>query len=173
MVPGASGGPAETLARYAHGSRRKAKGPAKESRNRQRFVRNFAAKELAMDSKREVFRLLDIHRAELVRRNKHEIYRLPNGQIFVTGKTQTDERGWRDRLAQLRKLLGIKPLDKGAAPGKRKLMARKNKTSNDAPNFVSLQSPSGLRSLASELKKLLPEFRPRQSYRHRRLDHES
>jgi hypothetical protein len=123
-----------------------------------------------MDSKREMFRLLANHRAELVRRNKHEVYRLPNGEIFVTGNTQTDERGWRNRLAKLRKMLSIKPPDKGAAPGKRKLMARKNKTSKDAPNFVSLQSPSGLRSLASELKRLFPEFRTRQSYQHRRLD---
>jgi hypothetical protein len=109
-----------------------------------------------MDSKREMFRLLANHRAELVRRNKHAVYRLPNGEIFVTGNTQTDERGWRNRLAQLRKILGIKPPDKGAAPGKRKLMARKNKSSMAIPNFVSLQSSSRFRSLASELKRLFP-----------------
>jgi hypothetical protein len=123
-----------------------------------------------MDSRKEIFRLLKEHRAELVRKNKHEVYRLPNGQLFLTGTKHRDERGWRDRLVLLRKMLGIKPRDKGAAPGKRKLGARKNKTSKDAPDFVSLQSPSGLRSLASELKRLFPEFRTRQSNRHRRLE---
>ncbi len=92
-----------------------------------------------MDSRQQISRLLKEHRAELVRKNRHEVYRLPNGAIFVTGTTQTDERGWRNRLAQLRRVLGIKPPAKAAAPPKQKLMARKKKTSKDAPSFASPQ----------------------------------
>ena len=126
-------------------------------------MRQFAATELNMDPRQEISRLLEKHRAELVRKNKHEIYRLPNGQIFVTGTRRGNERGVRNRLAQLRRILGVKPAANGGSPQKRKLIAGKRDASKDALDFVSVQSPSEMRSLASELKRLFPELRRQQS----------
>ena len=108
-----------------------------------------------MDSKHEIFRLLKENRAELVRRRKHEVYRLPNGNIFVTGLTQTDDRGWRNRLAQLRKLLGVAPPDKRAAPSRRTLGARNKEKVDTAIIFARLETPTEMRSLADQLEKAL------------------
>lgn len=65
-----------------------------------------------MDSKHEIYRLLKKHKAELIRQNKHKIYRLPNGRIFITSATRTNERGYRDQLSTLRKLLQLNPRQK-------------------------------------------------------------
>jgi hypothetical protein len=110
-----------------------------------------------MDSKREIWRLLREHRAELVRHNRHKVYKLPNGALFVTGETETSYRGWRDRLAQLRKLLGIKRPVKRAVPGEHKSLAMKNRNTKQ-PAFVPFQTSSALPSLAGELRKLFPNL---------------
>jgi hypothetical protein len=74
-----------------------------------------------VDPRREIFRLLEEHRAEFVRRSKHEVYQLRNGKIFVTGTTQTDDRGWQNRLAALLGLIGAEPPSKEAARGRKKV----------------------------------------------------
>jgi len=107
-----------------------------------------------MDSKEEVFRLLKEHKAEFIRQRRHRIYRLPNGRIFVTGVTQTDERGWRNRLAQLRKLLGVVPPDNGAGPSRRRLKASSIKTGLPQPVlFLSQTLPQ--QSFREQLKTAL------------------
>jgi hypothetical protein len=110
-----------------------------------------------MNAKHEIFRLLEEHRAEVIRKSKREIYRLRNGQLFVTGTQRGAERCWRNRLALLKRMLGIVLSAKRPAPKKRKAVAKKLQASEDAPSFVSLQSHSGMRSLASELKRLFPD----------------
>lgn len=44
--------------------------------------------------------------ARLERCNKHLVYRLPSGRIFVTPKTPGDRRGEENALRELRKLTG-------------------------------------------------------------------
>lgn len=113
-----------------------------------------------MDSKLEIWRLLKEHRAELVRHNRHKVYKLPNGALFVTGETQTDYRGWRDRLSKLRKLLGIKRRPKRVVPQDHKLVPVKNRKTKTSV-CVSTETSAVLRSMASELRKLFPDFVPR------------
>ncbi len=45
-----------------------------------------------MNARQEISRLLEEHRAEVMRKNKREIYRLRNGQLFVTGTKRGAER---------------------------------------------------------------------------------
>ena len=70
-----------------------------------------------MDAKEEVIRILREHRAQLIRRKKHPICRLPNGKILVTATSPSDKRGWRNCLAQLRRLQSIAPPLAGNLPG--------------------------------------------------------
>jgi hypothetical protein len=116
-----------------------------------------------MDAKSEIFRILKEHRAQLVRSKKHHVYKLPNGKTFVTGITPTDERGWRNRLAQLRKLLSIVPPDNGAAPTKRRLATAIGRR---VPERFLLSDTSetlpALRSLAEQLKEITAANCPRQ-----------
>lgn len=116
-----------------------------------------------MDAKEEIFRILRKHQALLVRSKKHHLYKLPNGKIFVTGITPTDERGWRNRLAQLRKLLSIVPPDNGAAPTKRRLATAIGRR---VPEKVLLADTTetlpALRSLAEQLKEITAANLPRQ-----------
>src|SRR5580704_8020529 len=93
-----------------------------------------------MDSKEEVFRLLKEHKASLIRQRRHRVYRLPDGRIFVTSLTQTDERGWRNCLAQLRKLLGAVPPNNSAAPKRRKLKASSMKDGLPQPVLLTSQT---------------------------------
>lgn len=43
--------------------------------------------------------------AVLVRETGHRIYRLPTGQLFVTGKTVSDQRAYKNAMSTLRRLL--------------------------------------------------------------------
>lgn len=106
-----------------------------------------------MDAKAEVFRILKEHRAQLIRHKKHQVYRLPNGKIFVTGSTRTDIRGWRNRLAQLRRLQSITSSENGAAPTKKKLAAVSGR-SLPKKTFLAVATEKlpALRSLAEQLK---------------------
>jgi len=104
-----------------------------------------------MDSKEEVFRLLKEHKANLIRQRRHRVYRLPDGRIFVTSLTQTNERGWRNCLARLRKLLGAVPANTGAAPNRRKLKASPMKVGLPQPDPLTFQTlPT--RSFREQLK---------------------
>jgi hypothetical protein len=107
-----------------------------------------------MDSRQEIYRLLRDHRADLVRHNRHKVYRLPNGALFVMGETRTDYRGWRNGLAQLRRLLGVTPALKRLTPRKQKLKAKKKQLSHGR----SLHSLATFRSLTSELNRVFPKL---------------
>jgi len=106
-----------------------------------------------MDARNEIFRILSENKAQLVRSKKHHIFKLQNGRTFVTGITRTGERGWRNRLSHLRKLVGIVPPDKGASPSKRKLKTASRQRPRGGPLFadVRIEIPE-LRSLAKQLK---------------------
>jgi hypothetical protein len=106
-----------------------------------------------MDAKAEVFRILKEHRAQLIRHKKHQVYRLPNERIFVIGTTRTDIRGWRNRLALLRRLQSITSF--GTAPTKKRMAALSGRS---VPQKVFLANATEnlpvLRSLAEHLKEV-------------------
>jgi hypothetical protein len=108
-----------------------------------------------MDAKEEIFRILREHRTQLIRHKKHQVYRLLNGKIFVIGTTRTDIRGWRNRLAQLRRLQSITSSKNGAAPTKKKLATLSWRS---VPEKVFLANATenlpALRSLAEQLKEI-------------------
>ncbi|HEV2194053.1 MAG TPA: type II toxin-antitoxin system HicA family toxin [Candidatus Acidoferrum sp.] len=52
-----------------------------------------------------VLRLLRENGAVLLRQKKHCIYKLSNGQIWVTPRTASDWRSWRNNLAGLKRVL--------------------------------------------------------------------
>lgn len=56
-----------------------------------------------MDARKESLRLLSEH-AVLERHGKHETWRLNGHLIAVTG-TKTDDRGWRNKLGEIRRAL--------------------------------------------------------------------
>ena len=43
--------------------------------------------------------------AEFIRRNRHKIYRLPNGKIFTLSTTSSDRNAEKVQLSLLKKLL--------------------------------------------------------------------
>lgn len=56
----------------------------------------------------EIQHLLKTHGAVLERKNKHPVWRFPDGRIFVHSSTPSDVRAERNNLSNLRKLLGVK-----------------------------------------------------------------
>ena len=62
-----------------------------------------------MNASVEVARLLDESGAVLVRHKKHLVYRLPNGQNFISPKTPGDHRTAVNQLSNLRRALAIEP----------------------------------------------------------------
>jgi hypothetical protein len=62
-----------------------------------------------MNASVEVSRLLEESGAVLVRRKKHLVYRLPNGQNFISPKTPSDHRNAVNQLSNLRRALAMEP----------------------------------------------------------------
>lgn len=56
-----------------------------------------------MDAKKESLRILD-EQGEEVRHNKHRAWRL-NGHLIVITGTKTDDRGWQNKLSEIRRAL--------------------------------------------------------------------
>lgn len=83
-----------------------------------------------MSARDRVNKLLSQAGAVLLRKRKHEIWRLPNGQNFVRASTSSDQRAEHNNLSDLRHTLGAvkstatqgerrpKRLKRGAAPAK-------------------------------------------------------
>lgn len=59
--------------------------------------------------KERVDQLLKEHGAILVRKRKHEIWRLPNGRNFVRASTSSDKNSEYNNYSDLRKTLGLTP----------------------------------------------------------------
>jgi hypothetical protein len=58
-----------------------------------------------MDAQKEAYKLLKEH-GEQVRHNKHEAWRL-NGHLITITKTKTCERGWLNKLTEIRRALNV------------------------------------------------------------------
>ena len=58
-----------------------------------------------MDAQKEAYKLLKEH-GEQVRHNKHEAWRV-NGHLITITKTKTDDRGWLNKLCEIRRALRI------------------------------------------------------------------
>jgi hypothetical protein len=56
-----------------------------------------------MDAQKEVRKLLKEH-GQPERHNRHEAWRL-NGHLVVITNTRTDDRGWRNKLAEVRRCM--------------------------------------------------------------------
>jgi len=67
-----------------------------------------------MTPEHEVSRLLTASGAVLVRTNGHRVYRFPDGGNWITPLTPSDWRSWKNNLADLRRRLGIRPVQKMA-----------------------------------------------------------
>lgn len=89
----------------------------------------------------ELARLLRESGAVLVRKNRHLVYRLPNGQMYTMAATPSDFRAADNQLRQLRKVLGMKRetrknpgrTAKKGAPGAPKFMATTRPTEKPNP----------------------------------------
>jgi hypothetical protein len=77
-----------------------------EARTKQ-MARNSTKKEKSVDAGIEVSRLLEQSGAVLVRRKKHLVYQLPNGQNFISPKTPGDHRNSQNQLRSLRRALAL------------------------------------------------------------------
>ena len=56
-----------------------------------------------MDAQKEAYKLLKEH-GEQIRHNKHEAWRV-NGHLITITKTRTDDRGWLNKLCEIRRCL--------------------------------------------------------------------
>jgi hypothetical protein len=63
---------------------------------------------------KQIFDLLDSCGATRLPRNKHNKYRLPDGQVFVMASSTSDHRAMRNNLAELKRYLGLSK--QGLAP---------------------------------------------------------
>lgn len=66
----------------------------------------------------EVARILKEHRAVLVRTNRHEVWKFPDGRIFTQPHTPSDWRTSANQLTDLRRMLGLG--DGRGKPGERR-----------------------------------------------------
>jgi hypothetical protein len=71
------------------------------------------------DPRKRTDALLAEHGAELVRRDNHEVWRLPNGHNFVRACTPSDRNADLNGYCDLRRLLNAAPPDRGQ-PGERR-----------------------------------------------------
>ena len=60
--------------------------------------------------KREVLTILHNTGATLVRQKRHQIFRFPDGRIWVVPKTPSDTHAWRNNLSDLRRKLDLRKL---------------------------------------------------------------
>lgn len=72
-----------------------------------------------MDAELEVKRLLKENGAVLKRDKRHEVWQLPNGQMFTRSKTPSDFRAADNNLTDLKRALGIVEPERGK-PGERR-----------------------------------------------------
>jgi hypothetical protein len=107
-----------------------------------------------MNASVEVSRLLEQSGAVLVRHKKHLVYRLPNGQNFISPKTPGDRRNAVNQLSHLRRALAIEPAAsnptqqpsaQGAAPDEKEynaMPATQNATqAPSAPATANVEEP--------------------------------
>lgn len=83
----------------------------------------------------EIAKLLKDAGAVLDRTANHNVWKLPDGRIFVQAKTPSDSHTSRNSLTDLRKLLGLKR-EVHKNPG------RKRKTGTPAPMFYGEHIPA-------------------------------
>jgi len=76
----------------------------------------------------KVAALLKEHEAELVRNRTHQIWRLPNGRLFVQSNTPSDRNAERNSITHLRRLLGIKRKGGDGVRRERKLGGGRDRT---------------------------------------------
>jgi hypothetical protein len=92
-----------------------------------------------MNPEIETHRLIDEHKGVLVRQNKHEIWRFPNGKQVVLASTPSDRRAAANKLSVLRNALGVK-VEKAPASNRDKTYRPKHKTAAKlhlSPSFNS------------------------------------
>lgn len=65
-----------------------------------------------MDARKEVLRLLKEQDAVRVRTNNHPVWKFPSGRIWIVPLTPSDHHSWQNNLADLKRILGIKPQPK-------------------------------------------------------------
>lgn len=94
----------------------------------------------------EVARLLAEHGAERVRGRKHEVWRLPGGQMFTRSSTPGDMRAGWNQLADLRRALGLG--EGRGEPGER----RERKVKKARAAAAGIDGVGGSRTLADQLK---------------------
>jgi hypothetical protein len=70
-----------------------------------------------MNPEIEINRIITEHKGVLVRQNKHEIWRFPDGKQVVLASTPSDRRAAANKLSVLRNVLGIKAEKAPAAKG--------------------------------------------------------
>ncbi len=78
------------------------------------------------DPKTSLERLIEEHGGKLVRREKHNVFRFPNGVVFTLPKTPSCSRSYHNAAAYLKTLLGAHAPDRGA-PGQRREKRIKSK----------------------------------------------
>lgn len=92
-----------------------------------------------MNPEIETRRLIDEHKGVLVRQNKHEIWRFPNGKQVVLASTPSDLRAAANKLSVLRNALGVKA-EKAPASNRDKTYRPKHKAAAKlhlSPSFNS------------------------------------
>jgi hypothetical protein len=95
----------------------------------------------------EVERLLAEHGAVLARGRKHQVWRLPNGQMFTRASTPGDVRAGWNQLADLRRALGLEIEGRGV-PGER----REKKVRRARAAAAGIDGVGGSRTLADQLR---------------------
>jgi hypothetical protein len=60
-----------------------------------------------MEAREQVLLLLDQYKCPLIRKGKHDIYRLPTGKPYVLPSSPSDYRSWKNNLADLKVELGL------------------------------------------------------------------
>ena len=80
----------------------------------------------------QVRQLLCEHGAVLVRTKRHDVYRTSDGAAHVLPQSPSDYRAWRNKLAELRKALGLADPERGR-PGDRRERKRKPGAAPSAP----------------------------------------
>ncbi len=58
-----------------------------------------------MNPQQQVMTLLHKNGAELLRQKRHFVFRLRSGRRWITPKTPSDSRSWRNNLADLKRTL--------------------------------------------------------------------
>lgn len=94
----------------------------------------------------KVKELLKEHGAVLIRKKKHEVWRLPNGKNFVIAQSASDYRAEMNNLSDLRKMLGItneavksaKPKEYKPVHKKHELPQHQRPVNNDLANKLKL-----------------------------------